>query len=42
MDQDNVLKDTILHVGGYMIRNAIRRVLNLEEQEGEKLTYVIK
>jgi hypothetical protein len=42
MDQDNVLKDTILHVGGYMIRNAIRRELNLEEQEGEKLTYVIK
>jgi len=42
MDQDNMLKDTILHVGGYMVRNAIRRELNLEEQEGQKLTYVIK
>jgi len=42
MDQDNVLKDTILHVGGYMIRNAIRRELNLEEEEGQKLAYVIK
>ncbi len=42
MDQDNVLKDTILHIGGYMIRNAIRRELNLEEEEGHKLAYVIK
>ncbi|MFW9898451.1 MAG: DUF166 domain-containing protein [Candidatus Thorarchaeota archaeon] len=42
MDQDNILKDSILHVGGYLVRNAIRRELNLEEEEGQKLTYVIK
>ncbi|MHA2324542.1 MAG: DUF166 domain-containing protein [Promethearchaeota archaeon] len=42
MDQDNILKDSILHVGGYLIRNAVRKALNLEEQEGEKLVYVIK
>ena len=42
MDQDSILKDSILHVGGYLIRNAIRRELNLEEQEGQKLVYVIK
>ncbi|MFX0035747.1 MAG: DUF166 domain-containing protein [Candidatus Hermodarchaeota archaeon] len=42
MDQDSILKDSILHVGGYLIRNAIRRDLNLEEQEGQKLVYVIK
>ena len=42
MDQDSILKDSILHVGGYLIRNAIRRELNLEEEEGQKLVYVIK
>ncbi|GAI86579.1 unnamed protein product, partial [marine sediment metagenome] len=42
MDQDSILKDSILHIGGYLIRNAIRRELNLEEQEGQKLTYIIK
>ncbi|MFX1276850.1 MAG: DUF166 domain-containing protein [Promethearchaeota archaeon] len=42
MDQDTILKDSCLHVGGYLVRNAIRRDLKLEEQEGEKLTYVIK
>jgi len=42
MDQDSILKNSILHVGGYLIRNAIRRELNLEEQEGRKLVYVIK
>jgi hypothetical protein len=42
MDQDSILKDSILHVGGYLVRNAIRRDLNLEEQEGQKLIYVIK
>ncbi len=42
MDQDSILKDSILHVGGYLIRNAIRRELNLEEQEGQKLVYIIK
>ncbi|MFX1337707.1 MAG: DUF166 family protein [Promethearchaeota archaeon] len=42
MDQDSILKDSILHVGGYLVRNAIRKELNLEEEEGQKLTYVIK
>ena len=42
MQADNVLKDSILHVGGYLVRNAIRRELGLEEQTGEKLTYIIK
>ena len=42
MDQDSILRDSILHVGGYLIRNAIRCELNLEEQEGQKLVYVIK
>ena len=42
MDQDSILKDSILHVGGYLVRNAIRRELTLEEQEGQKLVYVIK
>jgi hypothetical protein len=42
MDQDSILKDSILHVGGYLIRNAIRRELNLEIKEGQKLVYVIK
>jgi hypothetical protein len=42
MDQDSILKDSILHVGGYLVRNAIRRELDLEEQEGQKLVYVIK
>jgi len=42
MDQDSILKDSILHVAGYLVRNAIRRDLSLEEQEGKKLVYVIK
>ena len=42
MDQDSILRDSILHVGGYLIRNAIRGELNLEEEEGQKLVYVIK
>ena len=42
MDQDSILKDSILHVAGYLVRNAARRDLNLEEQEREKLVYVIK
>ncbi|MFX1279233.1 MAG: DUF166 domain-containing protein [Promethearchaeota archaeon] len=42
MDQDSILKDSILHVAGYLVRNAVRRDLNLEEQEGEKLVYIIK
>ncbi|MFW9951554.1 MAG: DUF166 domain-containing protein [Candidatus Thorarchaeota archaeon] len=42
MDQDSVLKDSILHVGGYLIRNAIRKELGLEIEEGKKLVYIIK
>jgi len=42
MQADGILKDTILHVGGYLIRNAVRKELNLEEQEGQKLAYIIK
>ena len=42
MQVDSILRDSILHVGGYLVRNAIRRELNLEEEEGQKLTYVIK
>ncbi|MBD3254213.1 MAG: hypothetical protein GF383_03930 [Candidatus Lokiarchaeota archaeon] len=42
MDQDSILKDSCLHIGGYKVRNAIRRALDLEEQEGKKLKYVIK
>jgi hypothetical protein len=41
MDQDVLLKDTILHVGGFLIRNAVRRALQLELDEGIKLSYVI-
>jgi hypothetical protein len=42
MEQDSILKDSIIHVGGYLVRNAIRRELDLEEEEGQKLTYIIK
>ncbi|MFW9827503.1 MAG: DUF166 domain-containing protein [Candidatus Thorarchaeota archaeon] len=42
MDQDLILKDSILHVGGYLVRNAIRKELNLKEEEGQKLVYIIK
>ncbi len=42
MDQDTILKDSILHIGGYLIRNAVRRELGLEEQEGQKLVYIVK
>ena len=42
MDQDSILKDSCLHVAGYLVRNAIRRELNLEEEEGQKLVYVVK
>jgi hypothetical protein len=42
MDQDSILKDSILHVGGYLIRNEIRKKLNLPLDEGQKLVYVIK
>jgi len=42
MDQDSVLKDSILHVGGYLIRNEIRKKLNLPIEEERKLVYIIK
>jgi len=42
MDQDPILRDSVLHVGGYLIRNVIRKELDLEEEEGPKLKYVIK
>ena len=42
MDQDSILKDSILHVGGYLIRNQIRKRLNLPLEEAQKLVYVIK
>jgi hypothetical protein len=43
MEQDNILKDSILHVGGYLVRNAVRKALNLNEEKIEKkLKYVIK
>lgn len=43
MEQDNILKDSILHVGGYLVRNAVRKALNLVEEKIEKkLKYVIK
>ena len=42
MDQDSILKDSCLHVAGYLVRNSIRRELNLEEQEGQKLVYIVK
>jgi hypothetical protein len=42
MDQDSILKDSILHIGGYLIRNAVRKELDLEEDKVEKLVYVIK
>jgi len=42
MDQDSILKDSCLHVAGYLVRNAIRRELNLPPEEGQKLVYVVK
>ncbi|MFX1570941.1 MAG: DUF166 domain-containing protein [Promethearchaeota archaeon] len=42
MDQDSILKDSILHIGGYIIRNAIRNELKLETEENQKIVYVIK
>jgi hypothetical protein len=42
MDQDSILKDSCLHVAGYLVRNAIRRELNLPEEEGQKLVYIVK
>ena len=42
MDQDSILKDSCLHVAGYLVRNSIRRELNLKEEEGQKLVYIVK
>ena len=42
MDQDSILKDSCLHVAGYLVRNSIRRELDLPEEEGQKLVYIVK
>lgn len=42
MDKDLILKDSILHVGGYIVRNAVRRELGLQEHEGHEVVYVMK
>lgn len=42
MDQDTILKDSPLHIAGYLIRNAIRRELGLKEEKGLELSYIIK
>jgi len=42
MDQDTILKDSPLHVAGYLVRNAIRKDLGLEEEKGLELNYIIK
>jgi len=33
MEQDNILKDSILHIGGTLVRNEIRKQLNLPIEE---------
>jgi len=40
MDQDLILKDSILHVGGILVRDAVRTELGLKEHEGRKEAYV--
>ncbi|MFO8020086.1 MAG: DUF166 family protein [Promethearchaeia archaeon] len=42
MDQDTILRDTVLHVGGYLVRKAVREALKLEIDEEIKLKYIIK
>lgn len=42
MDQDTILRDSILHVGGLTIRNEIRKKLHLEIDDEKKLVYIIK
>ncbi|TFF87291.1 MAG: hypothetical protein EU548_10520 [Promethearchaeota archaeon] len=41
MDQDPILRESILHVGGYLVRNEIRKKLNLPIEKERKLMYVI-
>ena len=40
MDKDLILKDSILHIGGILVRNAVRNELGLKEHEGRKEAYV--
>jgi hypothetical protein len=40
MDKDLILKDSILHIGGILVRNAVRNELGLKEHEGRKMAYV--
>ncbi len=42
MDQDLILKDSILHVGGYLVRNAIRKELNLEVESLKEVKSVVR
>jgi hypothetical protein len=42
MNQDNFLKDSVLHIAGYLVRDEIRRNLNLKIEKTSKLLYVIK
>ncbi|TFG11891.1 MAG: hypothetical protein EU531_11075 [Promethearchaeota archaeon] len=42
MDQDSILRDSILHVGGFLVRNEIRKKLNLSIDKEQKLVYIIK
>jgi len=42
MDQDSILRDSILHVGGFLVRNEIRKKLNLPIDKEQKLVYIIK
>jgi hypothetical protein len=40
MDQDLILKESILHIGGILVRDAVRNELGLKEHEGRKEVYV--
>ena len=40
MDKDLILKDSILHIGGILVRDAVRNELGLKEHEGRKEAYV--
>jgi len=42
MDQDSILRDSILHVGGFLVRDEIRKKLNLPIDKEKKLVYIIK
>ncbi len=40
MDKDLILKDSILHIGGILVRDAVRNELKLKDHEGRKEAYV--